>query len=208
MTSDDIQGNGQADEGQGNDVIEDTASDEVAAEQRDPLVLAQAEAQKFRDQLLRTAADFDNYRKRSRREVSEAAQRGGEELLRELLPVFDNLERAASHADTATDVKALVEGLALVLRQFSDTLAKLGVERVPGVGTPFDPAIHEAIQHVQTDAHPPGAVTAEVQAGYRTKERLLRPALVVVAKPASIESAGQSPPPSTRGGNGSAAPDS
>jgi molecular chaperone GrpE len=140
------------------------------------------ELAKMRDQLLRTAADFDNFRKRSRRELEDAERRGREELLRDLLPVFDNLERAAGHAATVTDVRGLIDGLELVMRQFFDTLEKLGIERVPGTGTPFDPSVHEAIQQVESGEHPPGTVAAEVQAGYRMGERLIRPAMVVVAK--------------------------
>jgi molecular chaperone GrpE len=149
----------------------------------DPVSAAQAEAARLKDQLLRLAADFDNFKKRSRREVSDATKVGREDVLRELLPVFDNLERATSHAAQATDVKALTEGIGMVIRQFVDTLGKLGIERVKAVGLPFDPAVHEAVQHLETNDHAPGSVAMELQAGYRTSERVLRPAMVVVAKP-------------------------
>lgn len=149
---------------------------------RDPLEAAQAEVARVRDQLLRTAADFDNFRKRSRRELVDAERRSREELLRDLLPVFDNLERASGHAETATDVRSLADGVNMVLRQFLDTLSKLGVERVQTQGVPFDPTQHEAIQHVETTEQPPGTVVHEVQAGYRAGDRLVRPAMVVVAK--------------------------
>jgi molecular chaperone GrpE len=149
----------------------------------DPLTAAQAEVQRIRDQLLRTAADFDNFRKRSRREIQDAERRAREDFLRNLLPVFDNLHRASQHAETTTDVKSLIDGLGMVLRIFDDTLSKLGVERVPAVGQPFDPALHEAVQQLETPDHPPGTVAAEVQAGYRMGDRLVRPAMVVVAKP-------------------------
>lgn len=148
----------------------------------DPLEAARAEAQKNRDQLLRVAADFDNYKKRSRRELGDAVKVAREELLRDLLPVFDNLERASAHAGTATDTKALADGISMVQRQFLDVLGKLGIERIQATGEPFDPAVHEAVQHLETDEFPPGVVAAELQAGYRTGERVLRPALVVVAK--------------------------
>jgi molecular chaperone GrpE len=173
-------GDEEAAEGNGANPVE--MADAGEAEQADPQEEARAEAARLRDQLLRTAADFDNYRKRSRREVSDAERRGREDMLRELLPVFDNLERASTHAEGATEVKAFAEGIALVLRQFVDTLAKLGVERVPSLGTGFDPALHEALQHVETTEHPPGTVAAEVQAGYRMGDRLVRPAMVFVAK--------------------------
>ncbi len=149
---------------------------------QDPLELAKAEQAKLKDQLLRTLADFDNFRKRSRRELSDAERRGRDDMLKEFLPVFDNLDRASTHAETATDVKALADGIGLVMRQFSDTLGKLGIERVPAVGHPFDPAVHEAVQQLETSDYEPGNIAAEVQAGYRTSEKLIRPALVVVAK--------------------------
>jgi molecular chaperone GrpE len=148
----------------------------------DPLEAARSEAQKNRDQLLRVAADFDNYKKRSRRELGDAVKVAREDLLRELLPVFDNLERASSHAETTTDTKALAEGIAMVQRQFVDVLGKLGIERISSVGQPFDPAVHEAVQHLETSEFSPGSVAAELQAGYRTGDRVLRPAMVVVAK--------------------------
>jgi molecular chaperone GrpE len=148
----------------------------------EPLEAARVEAQKNRDQLLRVAADFDNYKKRSRREIGDAVKVAREDLLRELLPVFDNLERASAHAGTATDTKALADGISMVQRQFVDVLGKLGIERVASTGQPFDPAVHEAVQHLETDEFGPGVVAAELQAGYRMGDRVLRPALVVVAK--------------------------
>lgn len=153
-----------------------------SAPPEDPLERAQAEAARLKDQLLRLAADFDNFKKRSRRELSDMAKTSREEVLRDLLPVFDNLERATAHASQATDVAALSEGIAMVMRQFTDTLGKLGIERIPSVGSPFDPTVHEAVQHLETTEHPPGAVAVELQAGYRAGDRVLRPAMVVVAK--------------------------
>jgi molecular chaperone GrpE len=158
------------------------AAGEAAPAEQDPLEAAKAEQAKLKDQLLRTLADFDNFRKRSRRELSDAEKRGRDDLLKEFLPVFDNLDRAGAHAETATDVKALADGITLVMRQFSDMLSKLGIERVGGVGQPFDPAVHEAVQQMETSDFEPGTIAAEVQAGYRTAEKLIRPALVVVAK--------------------------
>jgi molecular chaperone GrpE len=151
----------------------------------DELADAIEEGKRLKDQLLRTAADFDNFRKRSRREVSEATERGREDLLKELLPVFDNLERATEHAKSATDVSALSDGIDLVIKQFVDTLSKLGVERVEAVGQVFDPALHEAIQQVETATVAPGTVANQVQAGYKMGGRLIRPCMVVVAKAAS-----------------------
>jgi molecular chaperone GrpE len=154
----------------------------VAPVEADPLEAAKLENAKLRDQLLRTAADFDNFRKRSRRELADMEKRAREDLIKDLLPVFDNLERATAHAETTTDVKALADGIGLVKRQFLDTLSKIGIERINAQGTPFDPAFHEAVQQFETDEHPPGTVMHEVQAGYIQGDKLVRPAIVVVAK--------------------------
>lgn len=143
---------------------------------------AQAETARVRDQLLRTAADFENFRKRTRREGEEALRRGREGLLKDLLPVFDNLERAAAHADAAPDVKSVGEGLRIVLKQFVDTLERLGIKRIQAVGVPFDPSVHEAIQQIESTEHPVGVVLAEVQPGYMLGDYLIRAAMVVVSK--------------------------
>lgn len=168
---------------------EDGASAQTEAETPapDPLAEALEENKRIRDQLLRTAADFDNFRKRSRREVSDAAERGREEILKELLPVFDNLERAAEHAKAATEVEALVEGIDLVIKQFVDTLSKIGVEKLDARGQAFDPSVHEAIQHLETDEVAPGSVAHQVQSGYKMGGRLVRPCMVVVAKAPTVQ---------------------
>jgi molecular chaperone GrpE len=146
---------------------------------------AQEEAAKLKDMLVRTAADFDNFRKRTRRELDDARRGGRDDLLKEMLPVFDNLERAIQSAQKATDVKAVADGLAMIVKQFESTLGRTGIQRVPTVGSMFDPSQHEAIQQMETDEHPPGTVVAEVQPGYKEGERLVRAAMVVVAKPKS-----------------------
>jgi molecular chaperone GrpE len=151
----------------------------------DPLAQAQAEAARMKDAWLRSAADFDNFRKRARRELEEARRNGREDLLRGVLPVFDNLERAIQSASRTSDVKAMADGLQMVLRQFVEALGREGIARVPTVGRPFDPSVHEAIQQVETGEHPAGTVIAEVQPGYVQGDRLVRPAMVVVAKAGS-----------------------
>jgi molecular chaperone GrpE len=161
--------------------VSDDASAEAEAE-AETLESLRADVGKVRDQLLRTAADFDNFRKRSRRELAEAERRAREDLLRDLLPVIDNLERAATHAESATDTSAVVEGIRLVLGQFSDTASRLGIKRIEALGQPFDPAVHEAVQHMETEEFSPGVVAAEVLAGYVMGDRLIRPSMVVVAK--------------------------
>jgi molecular chaperone GrpE len=150
---------------------------------KDPLAEAKADVARFRENWMRAAADFDNFRKRARRELEDARKAGREDLLRDLLPVFDNLERGVQSAQHATDVKAVTEGLGMILKQFEGTLGKAGITRVATVGKAFDPAMHEAIQQVETSDHPAGTIVAEVQPGYMAGERLIRAAMVVVAKP-------------------------
>ncbi len=169
------------------DASEAEAAPEVVVEAtvEDPIAVAKAETAKMRDQLLRTAADFDNFRKRSRKELDDAYARGRETTVKDLLPVFDNLERALTIGGAA-EAKAVVDGLRIVLKQFQDTLEKMGITRVPGVGAAFDPAVHEAIQQLESPDHGAGVVMAEVQPGYAMGTRLVRAALVVVSKgPAS-----------------------
>ncbi|MCC6217637.1 MAG: nucleotide exchange factor GrpE [Polyangiaceae bacterium] len=181
------EGAGAAPSSAGNGAEDPSREGEVARGRsvEDELAAAKGEVARIRDQLLRTAADFDNFRKRSRREAQDADRHGREDLLRELLPVFDNLERAAAHAEGQVDATALGDGIRMVLRQFRDTLSRLDIHRVATVGQAFDPSTMEAIQHQESTEHPPGHVAAEVQPGYRLGDRLVRPAMVVVAKAAA-----------------------
>lgn len=140
------------------------------------------ERDRLKDQLLRTAADYDNFRKRTKKDLEEAERRGREETVRELLPVFDNLERAVQAATATSDVNSIVEGVKMVLKLFEDQTTRIGVTRLETVGQRFDPTIHDAIQQKETDEFPPGTVIAEIVPGYRLGERLVRPAMVVVAR--------------------------
>ncbi len=180
------------DEGEAQEPSKDAAppSSKPAETPADPLAAAQAEAQRNKEAWLRTAADFDNFRKRARKELEDARKSGREDLLRALLPVFDNLERALQSAQRASDVKAVADGLTMVQRQFVDALGREGIQRVPTVGHAFDPSVHEAIQQVETSDHAPGTVLAEVQPGYTQGERLVRAAMVVVAKQKSGDGGG------------------
>lgn len=156
---------------------------EAVVEVVDPLAIAITNAAKYKDLWMRTAADFDNFRKRARRDIDDARKAGQTESLREFLPVFDNLERALQSSQQATDIKAVAEGLSMVLRQFADALGRIGIQRIVTIGQPFNPLVHEAIQQLETAEHEPGTVVAEVHPGYLQGERLVRAAMVVVAKP-------------------------
>ncbi len=164
------------------EAVEDEAEAASRPETEDPLAEAKAEAARMKEQWIRTAADFDNFRKRTRRELEDARKSGREELLKELLPIFDNLERAIQSSQRAQDVKAVAEGLQMIVRQFVDTLGRVGIAKVETVGKQFDPTVHEAIQQVESEDQPPGTVVAEVQPGYIQGDRLVRAAMVVVAK--------------------------
>jgi molecular chaperone GrpE len=139
----------------------------------------EAEKKDLQDRLLRTAADFDNWRKRAKKEQEEASSKGREALLKEMLPVIDNLERALKHAGD----DPLAQGVRMVEKQLLSTLEKFGVTRFSAVGQPFDPALHDAIQQVETTEHAPNTVAQEFASGYLVNGRLLRAAMVAVAKP-------------------------
>lgn len=173
------------DDGQSETAEPEAVTGEIVEEptSADPLTLMTAERDKFKDQLLRTAADFDNFRKRSRKDSEDAVRRGREDTIRELLPVADNLERAIGASVNAKEVSGVIEGVRMVLKLFLDSLERIGVSRVPSIGERFDPAVHEAIQQVETDEQQPGTVVAELVPGYRIGEKLIRAAMVAVAKP-------------------------
>jgi molecular chaperone GrpE len=133
------------------------------------------------DRYLRAAADLENLRKRQRREIDDAKLESKGRVLKEMLPVVDNLERAIEHATNQAGTNPIVEGVQLVLRQFLTAFERLDVTPVEAAGQPFDPNLHEAISQMESEA-PPGTVVQVLQRGYKSGDRLLRPALVVVAK--------------------------
>jgi len=163
-----------------------------------------AERDALKDQLLRTAADFDNFRKRARREMEDAKTRGKDEAIKEILPVFDNLERAVAAAENAQAISSVIEGVKMVLKLFEDTADRMGLKRIKTVGERFDPAVHEAIQQQETDAHPPGTILTEVVPGYTFGQRLLRASMVVVARKPSKPAAETGANGEAKGGGASA----
>ena len=140
-----------------------------------------AEIAALKDRALRDQAEVENFKKRTAREKSESLRYATEGLLRAILPVIDNLQRAVDHARTSREVDALVEGVELVLRSFLDVLERHGVKPVDAHGNQFDPSRHEAIGHVES-SEPANTVVAEHQRGYTLHDRLLRPAMVTVGK--------------------------
>lgn len=154
------------------------------------LAALQEEKQRLHEQYLRTLAEMDNLRKRTIREKEDVTRFANEGILREILPVIDNLERAVEHAATADQNGGLFEGVRMTLSQFSQVLKRFGVEAVETVGKPFDPAYHQAMGQLESADHPVNTVIVEMQKGYQLNDRLLRPAFVLLAKsPAETEQA-------------------
>ena len=140
------------------------------------------ELRNLQDKYLRICADFENYKKRSMKEQMESAKYANERILKELLPVIDNLERAILHSKETSDLKGLVEGVELTYKQFLDSLGRFGVKVVQSIGEPFDPSRHQALGQVETDKHDENIVIDELQKGYLLEDRMLRPALVNISR--------------------------
>lgn len=164
---------------------------------------SQAAAQEFRDQLYRKAAELENTRRRLSKQLRDAKKYAGDSVLREFLPVNDDLERAIEHASTSAaeeggeknaQVSSFIDGMTLVLRKFTATLERFGVKGFQSIGEPFSPQLHEAIQQITTTEIEPGHVAAEFLRGYMMQDRLLRPALVAVAAPPAEAAPSTEPP--------------
>jgi len=148
----------------------------------DPTEALQREKDALQDRLLRTAAEFDNYRKRMDRERRDLAEYAAADILNDLLPILDNFERALQAPATA-DTDAFRKGIELIHKQMLDVLKKRGVKPIVALGTDFDPNFHQAVIHEPSSTHREGEVMEELQRGFLLGERLLRPAMVKVAKP-------------------------
>ena len=147
----------------------------------DELQETRRERDELKDRLLRTVAEFDNYRKRMERERRELVEFAAADALSDMLPIIDNLERAL--AAPGADAEALRKGVELIQRQMLDLLHKRGARPIESRGADFDPKLHQAVVHEASDQHREGEVMEELQRGYVLGSRLLRPAMVKVAKP-------------------------
>jgi len=169
----------------------------LSPEQIEDLKTRAAKADENWERLLRTTADFDNFKKRAAREKTESVQYANMSLLQKLLPVLDNFEMALNAAQTATSASqsaapqgdkpsAFHSGVIMIQQQLKNALVETGLEEIDATGKPFDPNFHEAISQIESADVPEGNVLQQVRKGYKLKDRLLRPAAVVVAKkPAS-----------------------
>jgi len=133
------------------------------------------------DRYLRLAAEFENYKKRVQKDQAEYTKYATERLLRELLPVLDNLQRALQHAQQSGGTNGLIEGVELTCKQYQEVLSRFGVRPIPSVGQPFDPAVHQAVATVDPKGQVPNTIVEEYEKGYYLHDRVLRPAMVTVA---------------------------
>jgi molecular chaperone GrpE len=159
---------------------------DITPEQLADLKARAAKADEHWDRLLRTAADFENFKKRAARERYEAAHAAQAALIHKLLPVLDHFEMAQAAAQNAqapqNAMAALQEGIAMIQQQLKGILAETGLEEVDANGQAFDPMLHEAVSQLETADTPEGRVVQQIRKGYKMRHRLLRPATVVVAK--------------------------
>lgn len=134
-----------------------------------------------KDKHLRLAADFDNFKKRTRQEQSQTMQHASAELIHRLLPVLDDLQSVLDHKPAGVD-ESWIKGLELSVRKLEEALGTHGLEPIESVGAPFDPNLHEAVGHEESTEHPEDTVVSELRRGYRVRDRVVRPALVKVAR--------------------------
>jgi molecular chaperone GrpE len=155
--------------------------DPAQSEAEDPTAGLQADLDRFRDLALRSQADFDNYKKRSAREKEEAIKYANSSLLERLVGILDNFELGLAAAKEQGADSPIYSGMVLVLKQLNDLLAENGLQPIEAEGKTFDPNLHEAIAHEPSSEFPEGSVVRQARRGYRFKDRLLRPAKVVVS---------------------------
>ena len=134
------------------------------------------------ERYLRLAAEFENYKKRAQKDQDEYRKYSNERLLKELLPVIDNLQRALQHGRSSGDQGGVLQGIELTSKKALEILSRFGVKPIPSVGLPFDPAVHEAVAKVNGKGHKPNSIVEEFEKGYYLHDRVLRPAMVTVAE--------------------------
>jgi molecular chaperone GrpE len=139
------------------------------------------QAEENQNRLLRSQADFDNFRRRSRQEREDLIKYASSKLIESLLPAFDNLERALQSSRQNPDFESLVKGLEMVFRQMEQTLSQEGLETIEAVGQPFDPELHQAVMQEEVEGAESGIVVEELQKGFKLKDKVLRPSMVKVS---------------------------
>jgi molecular chaperone GrpE len=159
----------------------DADSGEATSTSAEATTAKDEELKSLNDKYLRLAAEFDNYKRLAQRDQRDYIRFGNEQLLKELLPVVDNLERAIKAAKNNKSPDGLVQGVDLTLKQLQSVLGKFGVQSIPTMGQPFDPSGHQAVASVPSTQVPDKHVVEEFQRGYRLHDRILRPAMVTVS---------------------------
>ena len=134
------------------------------------------------DRYLRVSADIENFKKRAEKEKNETLRFANEEIIKALIPILDNLERAIDHGRESGNSKGLLEGVEMTYKSFLSVIQKFGVSQIEALGTEFDPNLHEAMMVQEDTQEPPGRVISQAQKGYLMHNRLMRPAMVVVSK--------------------------
>jgi molecular chaperone GrpE len=159
----------------------DTAEEAAQAQAENPEVtLLREQVQELQNRLLRTQADFDNFRRRTRMEKEEFAKYASQHVIEQLLPVVDNFERALAAGRGVQDAAALLKGVEMIYRQLQQVLEQEGVKPIEAVGRPFNPEYHQAVMRVESDEYEEGFVVEELQKGYMFKEKVIRPSMVKV----------------------------
>lgn len=162
------------------ETVEPAATKQVAALEG-KIAELESSAAEAKDRYLRLAADFENFKKRSRQDQLETIQHASVELINRLLPGLDDLHKALEHRPKGIDPSWL-KGVELSVRKLEEALGTHGLEAIDSVGAPFDPKLHEAVGHEESREHPEDTVVAELRRGYRIRDRVVRPALVKVAR--------------------------
>jgi molecular chaperone GrpE len=165
-----------------NSSLEDDHTDESGGSDLEQALAAKAdEVKNLNDRYLRLAAEFENYKRLSQRDQREQAKFANETLLKDLLPIVDNLQRAVDFSQSSAGLDQLLQGVQLTLKQFLETLSKFGVRQVSSIGEPFDPTRHQAVAKTESDNQPENTIIQEHQPGYLLHDRIVRPAMVTVA---------------------------
>lgn len=165
-----------------NSSLEDDDLSGSGSEEFEQALAAKAdEVKNLNDRYLRLAAEFENYKRLAQRDQREQAKFANENILKELLPVIDNLQRAVNFSKSVTGCDQLIEGVQLTLKQFIETLSKFGIKQITSIGEPFDPSRHQAVATIPSNDQPEHTIIQEHQPGYLLHDRILRAAMVTVA---------------------------
>lgn len=154
----------------------------LLTEEEKQIQALETEVAELNNRLLRTQADYDNFRRRTRLDMEAAAKYKAQSLIEELIPAIDNFDRALAVKVESDDAKNLLQGMEMVYRQLTEALKNEGLEVINAVGQSFDPHYHQAVMQVESDEHEPNQVVEELQKGYKLKDRVIRPTMVKVSQ--------------------------